>query len=150
MTFLPFEASFPTDTATVTVLPWCFSCMSFVFILVVSPLGGYFEVRGKRMGNSQSSHVGSSAHRRISLSSPVLLLACPFQRGIIPSSHLSLLFLDALVGLIALFCFSLCMFLDLSLNWCCPFLDSHSPHCILLMAALQLWSGQRGWRDGSH
>lgn len=37
------------------------------------------------------------------------------------------------LSLIALFC---CSLLELSLSWCCPSLGSHSPPCLLLVAAL--------------
>lgn len=49
------------------------------------------------MGGSPSSSLASSAHRRISLPSHMLLAAFPFQISIMLSSHLSLVFLDAAV-----------------------------------------------------
>lgn len=50
---------------------------------------------------------------------------------------MSFSFLDADSGLIALSCcLRFCVLLNLSFIWCTPFLNSHSPRCLLLMAAL--------------
>lgn len=116
------------------------------FIMVVIPLWArgcnWFRVKGKRMGNSQSSFLAFSAHRQISLSSHTLLAAFPFQTGITLSSHLSSVFLDAAVCLISYFyCRCLCTSLDFSLGKCRPSLD-----CLCPWLHSQLRSGQCGSR----
>lgn len=117
-------------------------------MVVIPSWGGgcnKFGMRGKGTGNSQSSHLASSAPRRIFLCSHTLLTAFPFQIGIIFSSHLPLVFLDAAVCLISYFhCHCLCVLLNLSLSKCCPFIPLP-----LLLAALpvvlrSVWQERRG------
>lgn len=103
----------------------------------------------ERKGNGKlpEHRLASSAPRRISLSSHTLLAAFPFQIGIVLSSHLPLVFLDAAVCLISYCrCRGLCVLLNLSLSKCCPSLDSHSFHCLCSWLRFQLRPGQCGKR----